>query len=197
MVVGIKRFKLIIMKIIQLGTNNAQDDLTKIIMSHNPSEIELLVLVEPQEIFNDSIKNVYKDYDFSIENKIINLEEDKKYEIFYTCVHKHLSSLKKENIENHGLDVPISEVIYESMTINKLFEKYNVIDLDILFVDVEGMDDKIISSIDFDKISIKQIYYEFLHIDDESFINFLNTKGYEVHKDIFSDGYTSLATKKI
>jgi hypothetical protein len=155
-----------------------------------------LVLVEPQEIFNSSIKNIYQDYNFNIENKIINLDESKKSEIFYTCIHKHLSSLKKENIENHGLGVPISEVVYESITLNELFEKYNVVDLDILFVDVEGMDDKIISSIDFNKVSIKQIYYEFSHIDDESFINFLNTRGYEVHKNIFYNGYTNLATKK-
>ena len=185
------------MKIIQLGTNDGQDDLTKIVMSYKPSDIELLVLVEPQEIFNNNIKNVYQNYNINIENKIINLDESKKSEIFYTCVHKHLSSLKKENIEKHGLSVPISEVVYESMTLNELFEKYNVVDLDILFVDVEGMDDKIISSIDFNKVSIKQIYYEFFHIDDESFIKFLNTKGYEVHKNIFSDGYTNLATKKL
>ena len=152
------------MKIIQLGTNNAHDDLRKIVMSYKPSDIELLVLVEPQENFNNSIKNVYKDYNFIIENKIINLDKSKKTETFYTCVHQHLSSLKKENIEKHGLNVPISEVTYESMTINELFEKYDVDNLDILFVDVEGMDDKIISSIDFDKIYIDKIYYEFYQL---------------------------------
>ena len=70
------------MKIIQLGTNDGQDDLTKIVMSYKPSDIELLVLVEPQEIFNSSIKNIYQDYNFNIENKIINLDESKKSEIF-------------------------------------------------------------------------------------------------------------------
>ena len=88
------------MKIIQLGTNNAHDDLRTIIMSYKPSDIELLVLVEPQENFNNSIKNVYKDYNFIIENKIINLDKSKKTETFYICIHQHLSSLKKEYKNN-------------------------------------------------------------------------------------------------
>lgn len=185
------------MKIIQIGTNKGSDDLTDIIKNINPQKIETLVFVEPQSFCNESIKICYKDYDFFIENVVITDNPDVSYMDFFTSHPYHrISSLSEEHIKKHtNVTTEISKIQIPCMRINDLFEKYGITKLDILFVDAEGWDSKIIKDIDFEKYEIDQIYYEHMHNDNPKLYQFLNSKGYEVKKCDFKDGLTSLAKK--
>ena len=81
------------------------------------------------------------------------------------------------------------------MHINQLFEKYNITDLDILYIDAEGIDDLIIKSIDFNKINISKIYFENLHITQPDIYTYLENKGYKIKKNIGHNFWTDLAEK--
>jgi hypothetical protein len=77
--------------------------------------------------------------------------------------------------------------------LNNLFNKYNLTNIDILYIDAEGLDDLLIQSIDFNLFNINEIYFEHIHINESDLTNFLKLKGYTITRDIAQ--FTSLASK--
>jgi FkbM family methyltransferase len=185
------------MKILQIGAHKGNDDMTDIIKRYDKDHIEIIILVEPQSQYNNNLLDCYRDYNIKIENLVIvdNPEIDKVN--FFRCVDEkdsEISSLDLNHLFKHQKSNYI-ETEFDCITINNLLEKYNIVDLDILFIDTEGFDDKIIKSIDYDKFNIKSIFYENLHIENNSLIEFLNDKSYSVSEKILSYGWTNNAIK--
>jgi hypothetical protein len=182
--------------LVQIGVNRANDDFTTIVRGLGNENINKLILVEPLEMCNPHIQSCYKEFDYVLENIVINVDKTKITEDFFVSKYNWLSSLKESHIEKHNTnEIPV-KVTVNSMTLNNLFEKHNLRKIDVLFIDSEGMDDELVKSIDFDLYDIDTIYYEHLHIDNESFIDFLKLKNYVVNVSNFSDGYTSVAEKR-
>jgi FkbM family methyltransferase len=185
------------MNLVQIGTNVAQDDFFNIVENIDKSQIDNLILVEPLGVCNDKISTCYNGYNFVLENVVINTDPSIKKELFYMAsVNNYLSSLKHGHIEKHNTREETLQIQVDAITVNELFDKYSMRYIDILFIDCEGMDDKIIESINFEKYSIDKIYYEHIHIDNGKLISYLNNNGYEVSKCDFEDGFTSVAIKK-
>jgi hypothetical protein len=83
------------------------------------------------------------------------------------------------------------------VNINNFFKKYNLTDIDILFIDTEGMDDSLLRSIDYKTYNIKKIYYENLHLPYPQ-INthdFMKSNGYTVTPNVGQNDWSSLAEK--
>lgn len=192
------------MTVIQIGSNRGYDDFTSLIET---KKIDLLILVEPFEEHNLSLGECYKHLEnVYIENVIIVDDEKLTESIIY--FHKEdtthlnsyeLASLNKYHslkIRNHYKENDICERRLRSMTINQLLTKYNLRKIDILFVDTEGYDDKIIESLDFENFAIDEIYYENLHIDSFKLKLFLETKNYNITKSVGYGGWTDFAKIK-
>jgi FkbM family methyltransferase len=81
-----------------------------------------------------------------------------------------IGSFSKEHILNHKSkrfqieESDIESINIISQTFNQLCKKYNVNTIDNLLIDVEGHEMSIIKSIDFNKILIKEIKFEFKHL---------------------------------
>ena len=184
------------MNLVQIGVNIANDDFSNIVKNINKSDINNLILVEPLEECNENIKNCYTNYDYFLENIVINGDENKKTETFLVSQANWLSTLREGHIERyHDNETPQQRTV-PAMTLNELFKKYDLKNIDILFIDTEGWDDVLIKSINYDMFNVNTIYYEDLHINNESLIEFLTQKNYDVRKADFSDGYSSVAIKK-
>lgn len=194
------------MNIIQIGTNKANDNLTAIVKNIDVSRISLLLLVEPFVIHNPSIEYCYKDYKniLAIENIIIspNIEHNNTEKIYYheedfnylnTGELASLNSRHTLNIRSHYDESGMKYSEIETLNINELFDKYQLTKIDILYIDTEGCDDKIIYSINFNKYNINQIYYEHLHINKYDLREFLIAKNYKIVSDIAGDSYSELA----
>jgi hypothetical protein len=83
-----------------------------------------------------------------------------------------------------------------SQTLEMVNRLTNVVDsIDILFIDAEGFDSKIIKSIDFDNFNVSKIYYENMHIDVVDMSNFLENLGYKVSNGTSYTPHNSIATK--
>lgn len=197
------------MNIIQIGTNKSYDYLTTIIKSYEAAKIQKIILVEPFSYHNDSIMNCYKEYtnQLFVENIIIVPEKhhNKQEKIWYhelDSVHQNayeLASLNPQHasrIRNHYKTEDMKFNLIDCYNINELFRKYDLSHIDILAVDTEGFDDKIIYSIDFEKYNISTIFYEYLHINKYLIQKFLENKGYWVDHSITEDPYTSRAIKQ-
>lgn len=181
------------MKILQIGTNKASDDLTGIIKRYNPQQIEFLLFVEPLSYCNDFIKKCYGGYNFIIENiAITDIENKNTIDFFTSDKYNRLSSLTEQHIKNHKSNANIKKLQVPCLTINNLLEKYKIKELDILFIDAEGHDYNIIKNLDLKKYKVKEIYYEHIHGENHKVDEYLSSMGYEVSKCGFRDGLTSV-----
>jgi FkbM family methyltransferase len=195
------------MKIIQIGANNGKDEVFDFINS-NHFDLDLAILIEPIPFIIDDLKNQYKDLDkIFIENIAINDDPDSKHLTLYYIENSNyeVSSFNKEHVMRHKPEDEINEIKsldIPCMTFNDIMEKYNLTDLDYLFIDTEGLDVHIIASINFQKYNIKNITFEQIHSDGpfnngenaKQILNYLEKLGYIFHYD--PKGWNVLATKK-
>ena len=174
------------LKFIQIGANDGvyQDPVRKYIKHYGWKG----VLVEPQkDVFQKLIEGHKGKKHFAnirFENSAISTERGKTN--FYIPKRKdrgNIGSLalmdKKLTIANdRGL---VDEITVNCITFDDLLDKYSIEDIDVLVVDAEGFDDKIIMSVDFNRIKPKVIKYEHRIIKTPVFVaDFLHDNGYEV-----------------
>jgi FkbM family methyltransferase len=82
-----------------------------------------------------------------------------------------IGSFDKQHILNHKYkrfmvnDTDIEEMDVQYLTFSNLMEKYSVSSIDLLQIDIEGAEFQILNSINFEKIEIKKIIFEFKHFD--------------------------------
>ena len=82
-----------------------------------------------------------------------------------------IGSFKKQHLLDHHRkrfkiteeDIGIDEI--QIKTFSDVCKKYNIIEIDFLFIDTEGHDYNIINSIDFSNIKINKIKFEYKHLD--------------------------------
>lgn len=163
-----------IKQIIQIGANDGVrfDNLNKFIKKNKINSI----LVEPiKKNFNELEKN-YKNFKFvKLENVAITINNEINYlykveEKFLKYYDNHVPGITSFN-KNHLLkhDVKEKHIIKEkvnSTSIKNLIKKYNLKKLDLLYIDTEGYDGKIV--LDFLKIKSLNpiIIFEFIHIEN-------------------------------
>lgn len=191
------------MVVIQIGANRGYDDFTALIKDRY---ITKLILVEPLSAHNQKLHECYS----YINNKVIVnsliTDSNKNEECIY--IHKQdgfefnnnyeLASTNynhAKNIRPYYEEIDIIKISCKNMTANTLFDEFKLKDIDILFIDTEGCDSKIIKSIDFKKFNIKELYYENLHIDANDLRCFLRDKGFKITEKVFNFGWTDKAVK--
>jgi FkbM family methyltransferase len=162
------------MKVVQIGSNKGNDDLSKYLKS-NFEKLDFGLFVEPNVLCIEDLKKCYSNYDnIFIENVAIKtpFQDEDELEIFYNTYDysMEISSCKLSHIETHTYWCPeikngeIKSFKIPSLTLENLFEKYNIIDLDWLLLDVEGIDAEIILTFNWEKYKIKRIEFEHLHL---------------------------------
>lgn len=170
------------MKVVQIGSNKSYDDLSNYLLS-NYENIEFGLFVEPNSFHIESIKECYQKYDNAIiENiaiKTPNYKEN-QLEIYYHTSDPdyQISSCKIDHIEEslewaknnnkylHDMfkDGEIKSFLVDCITLDELFEKYKIKELDWLCLDIEGLDAEILLTFDFQKYKIRRIEFEHLHL---------------------------------
>ena len=140
-----------------------------------------ILLVEPVP-YNIALlkENTAKYKNISIETSAVSKKNQIKK--FYYVKHdsvnklgKHwasgIGSFDKQHILNHKnkrfavSDLDIEEVDIQYLTFSDLIERYLISSIDLLQIDVEGAEFEILNSIDFKRIQIKKIIFEFKHFD--------------------------------
>ena len=139
-----------------------------------------VLLIEPVKYNFDQLKNRFKNYKNIIFENIAVGEKNELIDFFYILessiakLKKHwasgIGSFSKEHILKHRTkrfqvtEKDIKCVKIKTMTFNKLIEKYKIEYINKLIIDAEGFDYKIIKSINFKKIFIKEIMFEKKHL---------------------------------
>ena len=82
-----------------------------------------------------------------------------------------IGSFNKQHILNHKYkrfmisDSDIEQIDIQYLSFSNLMKKYSISSIGLLQIDVEGAEFDILKSIDFEKIEIKKIIFEFKHFD--------------------------------
>ena len=139
-----------------------------------------ILLVEPLDYNFTLLKKNFENYDnVYFEQSFIS--NNTKSIFFYYVKEKSIKKLgkhwasgigsfSKEHILNHKskrFQIEVSDIEsinIISQTFDQLCKKYNVNTIDNLLIDVEGHEMSILKSIDFNKILIKEIKFEFKHL---------------------------------
>ena len=194
------------MNIIQIGTNRANDDITPLVNQYS-SILNKFIAVEPLSVHHSTIKECYKNVSqLIIEGIAVTPTPTKEQLTFY--YHKEdgpgfeVASTNREHILKHVIYNPkltedgLVELKVDCLTLNQLFDKHALTNIDILYIDAEGLDFELIKSIDFNRFNIINIIYEHLHIDGEEAIKFLESKGYSTIKNYGHNGWSHAAVKQ-
>jgi len=179
--------------VVQIGSNDGKtgDPLHNLILKNKNWKV---VFVEPVPSLFQKLKANYGVNDrFIFENCAINQgeqqdfywvdEERAKMEITgLPSWFNQLGSFDKSHITKHmdGLLTPfIRSEIVRGKTLNELLSVNKISKLDVLHIDAEGYDWKIVSQLDLKKITPEIILFEFTHLlkdERESAIDFLKPK---------------------
>ena len=161
-----------------------------IIGAHNGSGLEHLILekknkvllIEPVNYNLQSLKSRFKNLENIIFEKSGISDERNQIKFYYvkeSSVKKlgkewasGIGSFKKKHLLDHQrkrFQITESDIEEESVNIlvfEDLLIKYNIYEIDYLFIDTEGFDYQIIKSIDFNKVKINKVKFEYKHLDD-------------------------------
>ena len=184
-----------------------KDGFTKFVKEKINNENNILV-VEANPHNLKKLKDCWKNYsNVRIFNIAIVDSHYKKDDIklYYTesdapCY--QITSINKEHVKKHYPNDKIIELIVRSQKINDfLIEKTKLENIEYLAIDVEGIDYDLLMDIDFNKLKIKNISFEFIHLNKEQIKNIFNRlikngftytgKGFDIN------GYDLMFKKKI
>ena len=161
-----------------------------------------VLLVEPVPYNYQILENDYKNNEniFISRNAIFDeAKKDNFYHVKKESIKKlgkhwasQIGSFDKNHILNHKNkrfdikddDIQITEV--EFITFQDLVKKYSINSINKLQIDVEGAEYKIMNSIDYNKIKIKNIFFESKHFDG-TFVEGKKLK--EIKDKLISNGY--------
>lgn len=174
------------MRVVQIGSNKGGDELSKH-LKENYNELEFGLFVEANPLHIGNLINCYSQYQNAIiENvaiKVPSYNED-TLKLYY---HQndgpmyHIASCAKSHIEIYYPSEGIRYFEVPCITIDELFEKYNIKKLDWLLLDIEGIDSEILLTTDWGNYDIQKIEYEELHLRDkkDEIENIFKTLGYK------------------
>jgi FkbM family methyltransferase len=179
--------------IVQIGANDGVrfDILNNFIEKYQIKSL----LVEPINEYFQKLSLKYKNSNFvSIENSAISINNeisflykvDSKYLSFYDDHIPGISSFDKNHLLKHG--VKKRHIIKEkinSININELLNKHNIKDIDLLYIDAEGYDGKIVIDFITNTTLTPIIIFEYIHVDNK-ILSLLLSKLKNIKYKIFS-----------
>ena len=170
------------------------------------NEIFILLIEPVRHIFNELVKNYKNYYGIVFENyAVAEIHGEKKFYMLNNKINlsemgmpewlDQLGSLLSERIgklwENYEENKIYQKFLRENtivknvmcVTFDELIDKYNLKEIDLLQIDAEGYDYKILKSINFEKIKPKYINYErvLLQKQESACRNLLLLNNYRIH----------------
>jgi uncharacterized ubiquitin-like protein YukD len=190
------------MKVVQVGSNKGNDDLSKYLLS-NFNKLEFGLFVEAIPLHIPDLKKCYSKYpNIIIENVAITPPTHKEKTVdFYFLTSNGpdygISSCSEEHIKEHINLISaleggkILKFNLPCITLENLLDKYEVKDLDLLLLDLEGIDAEIILTFDWKKYNIKRVEFEYIHLKNKTDIikNLFLDMGYKQIKPIDTFNY--------
>lgn len=150
-----------------------RDGFTEFIKSLPRDRIKKIVLVEPNPLNIPLLKECWKNYpEASIyEIGIVPKNYDKKNMELYYCPedkpHYQVASINKQHIFKHyGENCEINKFTIDVINLEDFLTNVigNEEEIELLSLDIEGIDAEVILDINFNSISLKYLSFEYIHL---------------------------------
>lgn len=167
------------MKVVQIGSNKGNDDLNNY-LKNNFNHIDFGLFIEVNPIHIDDLKKSYSNFSnvnvecIAIKSPLSNTD---RLEIFYNTNDGpgyEIASCDIEHVKKH-MNIPnlsegeIRSFIVDCFTLEDILDKYQIIDLDWLLLDIEGIDAEVLLTFNWGKYNIKRIEFEYIHLGQYSY----------------------------
>jgi len=152
---------------------NLRDGFTEFVKKYIDPKNERvrIILVEPNPVNIPFLKECWKDYrQAEIYQLGICLRSSPQKEItFYyaeeDAPHYQVFSMNKEHVEKHYPSQTIKEMVVECVPLEDFIQaRIGTAEINLLALDIEGIDAEIILDIDFEKVNCQYISFEWLHL---------------------------------
>jgi FkbM family methyltransferase len=166
-----------------------KDDFTEFVKKIPRDKIKKIILVEPNPVNIPLLKECWKDYPESIIYNIGIVPNDYTNDNieFYYCPldepHFQVASIKKTHVQQHyGPDCEINTFVVPVKTLNN-FINDTIGDeaIELLAIDIEGIDAEVILGLNFNNIKLKYFSFEKAHLGNnrDNVLNYLTDNHYD------------------
>ena len=186
--------------------SNCRDGFTAFIKNLPRNRIKKIILVEPNPINIPLLRECWKDYPEAViyEIAIVPKYIKEQYIDFYYCPddapHYQVASINKHHVQKHYINSTIEKISvgtkYLETFINSIV-KFEEIEL--LALDIEGIDAEIILELDINNINLQFISFEYIHLGQNmsNVIKHLEKKYIFLGKGVDHNGFDYLYKKLV
>jgi hypothetical protein len=153
-----------------------KDGFTEFIKNLPINRIKKIILVEPNPVNIPFLRECWKNYPQAHIYEIAIIPEcikNESVEFFYSLYdgpNYQVSSIKKQHVLNHycGDNDVVKSFNVNAININNFLNKYvGNHEIELLALDIEGIDSEIVLDLNFDNINVKYFSFEYIHMGDK------------------------------
>lgn len=186
---------------------NCRDGFTEFVKKLPRERIKKLILVEPNPLNIPKLKECWKDYPESVIYQVGIVPGSFKknsIELFYCpqdAPHYQVASINKDHIYKHyGINCELNSFQIQVRKLEDLIKEITNEEIELLALDIEGIDAEVILDLDFNNIKIKHLSFEHLHLGKDA-INVIthlnNNHFYFLGNGLDVNGYDHLYVRRI
>ena len=181
-----------------------RDGFTEFVKKIPRERIKRIILVEPNPINIPFLRECWKDFpeaeifELAIIPKLMNVST---IDLFY-CPddkpHYQVASINKNHVQKHyGENCALEKFIIKACPIDDFIQKNIDTKIELLSLDIEGIDYEIIMEIDFNTFRVNFFSFEYIHIKDiDSVYHKLHNAGFSfIGKGVDHNGYDYLFSR--
>jgi len=155
---------------------NYRDGFTEFIKKLPREQIKQIILVEPNPLNIPLLKECWKDYPESVIYEIGIVPKNYHTDCidFYYCPldapQYQVASINKAHVQKHyGDDCDIEKFVIPTKNLEEFInETIMGQEIELLALDIEGIDAEIILDLNFDNIKLKYLSFEYIHLENET-----------------------------
>jgi len=164
-----------------------RDGFTEFIKKKERNSIKKIILVEPNPLNIPLLRECWKDYPEAVIYQLGIVPNDYKYDYItlYYCPldapHYQVASINKSHVQKHyGDNCELQQFIIGVKHLHDFINEVTTEEIELLALDIEGIDAEILLDIDFNKLKLKYLSFEYNHLNEnkDRVLNHLNNNKY-------------------
>lgn len=167
---------------------DCKDGFTNFIKNLPREKIKKIILVEPNPLNIPLLKECWKDYPEATiyEIGIVPKNYENDTIVFYYCPldapHYQVASVNKSHIQKHyGANCKLENFVIPVKKLENFIDEVITEEIELLSLDIEGLDAEVLLGIDFNKLKLKYLSFEYVHLGEnrDNVLNHLKNNNYE------------------